>query len=826
MPLVFVRSMRTRVAATSLFSLCLLPAALRAQATPPARTAAAPSGDVRGRITNATSGTPLSNATVQIIGVTDTIVIGGAAARSDGSFRVARIPLGRHRVLVRALGFGPRAMPFTLTASAPAADVGAIAMTVAATELQRLTITEQRERQVELAPDRNTYIVKDMPTTRGGTVVDVLRTVPAVDVDIDNIVSLRGDNGVIIQINGRPSPMKPAQLGNFLAQLSAALVEKVEVIPNPSARDNPEGSAGIINIVLKKKADAGSSGALTLAEGTTGRTDAGGNIGYQRGPLTFFGSYGFLRDQRPRTESLARTNRFATPLTYLDETGARTQEPLSHTLSSSVRVKSGKRDEFASDVLFSTRRETGTYNLQYRDLSASQQITGLRDRNSTSVNNESNLEATIEHTHTFAEDNELTTELRFVRASEGGPNTYSTQQRTLTGSAFGDPALETTRTGENPTDRSLKIDYARRLAEHLQLRGGYRGALTNIHTYLDTRVQSVLSRAFVPDLTRTNDFTYRQLVNAVYGMLTGSVGKLQLQGGMRVEQANTRFVLTRTATRFDKTYTSVYPSGLVSYQMNEAQQVKLSYSTRIRRPDDPDQLDPTPHYQDPLNLSRGDPQLRPEYIRALELGLQRTAGRTTLQITPFYRHTIDAVRRVRSIDNVGVTTTTFANVASLDAVGADATIALRGGRLSGFVGTSAFRQSSNAANLGPGISARGLGWTARSNAAWRITPTLDMQAIVTYRAKQVVEQGTNLAQGRFNFAVRQKLAKDKVSLTLRVTDPFSTEREKSITDDPRFYQASERFRRVRGLLLNVTWNFGKPIKGQTTNEIDLSTGAN
>jgi Outer membrane receptor for Fe3+-dicitrate len=105
-----------------------------------------------------------------------------------------------------------------------------------------------------MAPDRNTYVVRDMPTTRGGTALDVLRNVPSVDVDIDNIVSLRGNSGVIVQINGRPSPLKPAQLGNFLAQLPADMVSKVEVIPNPSARDDPTGVAGIINLMLKEDA--------------------------------------------------------------------------------------------------------------------------------------------------------------------------------------------------------------------------------------------------------------------------------------------------------------------------------------------------------------------------------------------------------------------------------------------------------------------------------------------------------------------------------------------------------------------------------------------
>ena len=175
-----------------------------------------------------------------------------------------------------------------------------------------------------------------MPTTRGGTALDVLRNVPSVDVDIDNIVSLRGNSGVIVQINGRPSPMKPAQLGNFLAQLPADIVDKVEVVTNPSARDDPEGIAGIINIVLKEKPEAGKSGGLTLGGGTTGHVDVGGNVGYERGPLSFYGSYGFLRDNRPRKDAIFRENLYLDPMTFLDEAGTRTQIPLAHTLTGSL----------------------------------------------------------------------------------------------------------------------------------------------------------------------------------------------------------------------------------------------------------------------------------------------------------------------------------------------------------------------------------------------------------------------------------------------------------------------------------------------------------
>ena len=230
-------------------------------------------GEIRGRVINAAGNTPIGIATVDVTGSVAGAHAVHASTDADGGFRVQNLAPGRYRVRVRALGYAARELPsIEIGTTSPSVDVGTVTLAAVAVALQSQVITGQRQ-DVRLAPDRNTYIVRDMPTTRGGTALDVLRNVPSVDVDIDNVVSLRGNTGVIVQINGRPSPLKPAQLGNFLAQLSADMVDKVEVIPNPSARDDPEGVAGIINIVLKQKADVGTSGGLTLAGGTTGHVD-------------------------------------------------------------------------------------------------------------------------------------------------------------------------------------------------------------------------------------------------------------------------------------------------------------------------------------------------------------------------------------------------------------------------------------------------------------------------------------------------------------------------------------------------------------------------
>jgi outer membrane cobalamin receptor len=768
-------------------------------------------GEIRGRVVNAASKTPIVGATVDVTGPGSGVSVAHAASGADGVFRTQGLKPGRYHVHIRGLGYTPWDIASVNVASS-SVDIGTVALTAAALELESIAVTQRRQ-DVQLAPDRNTYVVRDMPTAKGGNALDVLRTVPAVDVDIDNVVSLRGNSGVTIQINGRPSPLKPAQLGDFLAQLPADMVDKVEVIPNPSARDDPTGVAGIINIILKEEVDAGTSGGATLAGATTGQANAGVNVGYDHKALSLYGSYGFLRDRRPRSEALFRENNYLTPLTYLDELSTRIQARQIHTLTGSLGYKLTGHDDLSLDLLFSSRHDDESNGITYRALDTSRALTGLTDRLSSGTNQENDFDGTLALKHAFAaRGHKLSAELRALRHSEGGPSTIAAHALSLGGTPGSTIDQETQQNLERPQENSVKVDYVRPITAGVRLETGYKGSFDHFHTALDTRVLDAVSGTYLPDPSRTSDFLYQQDVNAAYGMLAGQQGKLQFQGGVRVEHASTQFHVASVNATFDNSYNNTFPSALVAYGIDDATTVKLSYSARIKRPDDADLLDPIPHYADPLNLSRGNPYLKPEHTSAFELGVQRSMGKATLQVTPFFRRTFDAVRALRTIDSAGVTTRTFANISTSDAYGGDATLAVSGTRLSGFVGSSAFRQTSNASNVAPDLSISTFGWRARANGAYRVSKAVDVQALFTYQAAMTVEQGTNASRTQFNLAARQKLMEDQLSLTLRVIDPFNTSHERGTTVDSHFFQTSDRSRAIRGLLLSASWTLGKPEK--------------
>jgi hypothetical protein len=183
-----------------------------------------------------------------------------------------------------------------------------------------------------------------------------------------------------------------------------------------------------------------------------------------------------------------------------------------------------------------------------------------------------------------------------------------------------------------------------------------------------------------------------------------------------------------------------------------------------------------------------------------------------VQVTPYFRRTFDAIRTLRTIDSLGVATQSFANIATNDASGLDVTVALGGGRLSGFAGASAYKQVSNASNVATGLSVNSFGWTARTNISFRVSSAVDAQALVSYQAPMDVVQGYNAARTRVSFAARRKFLDDQLSVTLRMLDPFSTSLERSTTVDQRFNQVSDRVRYIRGIGLSLSWTFGKPEK--------------
>ena len=364
-------------AAFGLLLLFALPSAIRAQSTADStKRAATEGGEIRGRIVANGTGQGIPTGSISVRRATDTSFVMGVSAESNGSFHVTGLEPGRYAIRVRAVGFAPLVRSdVTISREHPLADLGTLTLSEFAVKLESQVVTGERQ-DVALSPDRNSYSTKNMTTAAGGTAVNVLRNVPSVEVDGNNNVSLRGNTNVVVQINGRSSPLTGEQLAQFLAQIPASTVTRVEVSTNPSAKNDPEGTAGIINIVLNQQADIGLSGGLNASTGTTGQANIGGNIGRQSGPLTLYLSASLYQDHRGISGTSDRTNLVIPVPAFVESHSNGQAQPHFSSMTFRSEYKLTENDALSADAMLSGGRFGRQSTAFYSDLDTGHEVIG------------------------------------------------------------------------------------------------------------------------------------------------------------------------------------------------------------------------------------------------------------------------------------------------------------------------------------------------------------------------------------------------------------------------------------------------------------------
>ena len=781
-------------------------------------------GVVRGRLADSASGAPIPAGSIAIQRTSDSATAGVARPKDDGTFRLEGLAPGAYTLTVRVLGFAPlRRTGIVLSEASPSLDVGELKLAGVATKLEGETVVAEREATV-VSPDRTSYSTKNMAVAAGGTAVDVLRNIPLVEVDASNNVSLRGNSSVVIQVNGRPTPLKGDQLAAFLAQLPANSVKNIEVATNPSAKDDPEGTAGIINIVLNQEAELGLSGGVNLGTSTTGMVNFNGNIGKQQGKLTTFFSAGLYRDQRATSGTISRTNLVIPTPAFVETSIAGKQRPLSGNVNLRGEYRMTDITSLSLDSYAWGGRYGGNNASFYTDLDQSRDIVGLFNQYTSNLSTNMGGEADV----TFRRqgqptDPSLTAEIDF--------NAWTNRNTTdLTGDFLqGDPS-----TTSIPHERDItlyaghgiysKADYTHPFSETTKLESGFKGLVRRNSNDFDAAYLDAANGALLPAPERANAFTYDEAVGGVYGLMSQRLGKFQLQGGSRFEEAKQNFTLRPSERQYNRSYASVYPSAIVSYNFTDMRSAKLSYSRRVSRPN-PFQLSPVESHQDARTVFRGNPNLTAEYTDAFEASLQEARGWGSVQVTTYERRTNHAVRSIQFVDSTGIFVNTYDNVASTTTVGSDLNLNVHSGPVTFGGGASAYHYSSDASNLGANLSAHDIIWSTRLNATYKLSPMLDAQTFANYRAPYRTEGGSQLANVNMNFSLRFKPWGDKGAVTLRMSDPFALSKYGYRTASGTVVEYAQRYYQQRALYLSISRNFGQELKLRPKENSDTGGGA-
>ena len=787
----------------------------------PNRAPAAPPGEIRGRLVDSASHQAVSSGSVTVRRAGDSSFAGGTLPKSDGSFHVDGLLPGRYTVRVRVLGFAPLAKgDIVISAEKPRVDVGTMTLVVVAAKLAGQEVTAEREEQV-LSPDRNTYSTKNMTTASGGTAIDVLRNIPLVEVDGSNKVSLRGNGNVVVQINGRSTPLKGEQLGTFLAQLPSSVVKNVEVATNPSAKDDPEGTAGIINIVLNQEAELGLSGGVNAGTSSTGQVNFSGNIGKQQGKFTGFVSGSVYRDNRFTSGTISRTNLVIPVPAFVETSLNGAQHPLSGGGTIRTEYRLNPTDAFTFDSYLYGGRFGGHNSYLYTDLDGSRSVIGSFNQFNEQLSKNLSQDYDVAFRRQGAPTApQFSADLEYADNRNNNNVDLSGNLLQSDGTTPASIPSEHDRTIGHYKYANLKVDYTKPFNANTKLEAGFKGTWRNTTNDFTAAYLSATNGAFDVDTARTSGFDYHENIAGGYALYSQRVSKVQLQGGLRLEDATTHFVLPATTQRFDKHYSSAYPSAIVSYNFTELRQAKVSFSRRVSRPD-PYQLSPIEFKQDLRNVFRGNPNLGAQYTNSLELGLQDAHSWGSIQLSPYVRYTDHAVRNIQFVDANGISVSTFDNVASTRTIGTDLNLNVRKGPLQMFGGGSVYQYKSDASNLSGNLSAQDIVWSLRANGTWKFSTLTDMQLFANYRAPFKTEGGSQLASVNMNAGFRYKVWGDQGNIALRVSDPFKLSKYGYRTANGTVVEFSERYFGSRAVYLTITRNFGQALKLRPKSDPDL-----
>ena len=776
----------------------------------------AAAGEVLGTIVDTATKEPVARASVAIRSRKDSSLVTGAITEANGSFRIQGLRSGDYYLRTTAIGFRPRTYTFSITDAAPRANVGPVTLTRIAITLQSVQVEGQAP-TVVIEPDRNTYRAKDVAPAAANA-SEVLQATPSVDVDGDGKVSLRGNENVAIQINGRPTPITGAQLAAYLKQIPANIVDRIEVVPNPSAKYDPEGMAGIINIVLKANTDLGVSGGLNAGAANMGRFNAGTNLGYQSGPVTLFGTYGFNSDDRGiiGLNDREQLDGSGAPLSFTNQLIDGRTSNAGHNFSTNIDYKLNPRDVISNAFSVNKRHSYDNSLAGYTDLDADQIFLDRYDflRNDASkglvFDNSLSMKRTFE-----PRKHELSGEVRFNRARDDDSTVLWQQPLTQDGSINGGRiAGESDGTKALTKQLTAQVDYVRPLTASTKLETGFKETERWLDRDFIVSKDALGDGNWLPS-SLSNSFNFDEKVHAGYGVLSQSVGKFDLQGGLRAEFADRNFSLANSAEDFPYKYHSLFPSAIVNYKMSDASQIKVSYSRRIRRPGT-QELNPFPVFFDQQNVFIGNPKLNPEYTDAFELGLSRSGSLGSIQFSPFYRHTTDVIRvninTADVIDGREVTSVSFQNLAKSDSWGTDLNGSLRlGPKFNGLAGFNLFKMVTDGGSQSA-LSSNAVTWSYRLNGTTQLSPTVSLQANYFYRAPVNIEKGRFSAMQMTNITIKKKLDGDNMSMAVRFADPFDTMKFRIVAGDDNLTQTTARKFGVRATYVTFQYNFGQTPK--------------
>ncbi|HKG67640.1 MAG TPA: TonB-dependent receptor, partial [Segetibacter sp.] len=575
---------------------------------------------VKGKTSDSLSSAPLSFSGIRIFNSQDKKLENESVATEAGDFSV-ELKYGRYYAQIDFMGYKPyKTSEFTVSKEHSTHELGVIKLVPSANTLKEVVVQAEKS-SMQLSLDKKIFNVGKDLANAGGSASDILTNIPSVSVDPEGNVKLRGSDNVRILIDGKPSGLVSFKGGSGLQQLQASMLERVEIITNPSARYEAEGMAGIINIVLKKDKRQGFNGSFELTTGYPTNFGGAANLNYRHKKINFFINYGIAYRRQPGVGSLYQEVYGKDTTFILKQTNNGKLTGFSNNIRGGLDYYFNENSILTGSYLFRRSDANRITDIRYEDYyNNSSNLSSISTRRQDEDEVEPNSEYALTYKRSFEQKgHELVAEVKFLDNWESSQQLY-TQKFFL---ADGSENISKSIVQKSPNDEYEKqwlfqVDYVKPIGKDGKFESGLRSSFRNmVNDYVVT--EKVPSGDFIPLPGLDNVFLYDEKINAAYGILGNKSKKVSYQAGLRAEWTDVKTTLEQTHAVNPRKYMNLFPSAHFTVDLAKQNAIQLSYSRRVRRPVYND-LSPYMTFSDSRNFFSGNPDLDPEFSDAFEFG--------------------------------------------------------------------------------------------------------------------------------------------------------------------------------------------------------------
>ena len=578
---------------------------------------------ITGKVVDSKSNQPLEYATI-VLKNTDTQKISGGITDMEGKFDI-KTPTGNYEISVEFISFNSKKYPKQNITSD--LDLGTIKLSEDSKALDEVVIIAEKT-TVDIRLDKKVFNIGKDLSIRGGNASDVLGNVPSVQVDVEGAVSLRGNENVTILIDGRPSALVGMNGAEALRQIPAEAIEKVEVITSPSARYDAEGTAGILNIILRKNKLTGFNGSVQLDLGYPARVGTAFNANWRTEKWNLFTNTGFRYNETPGN-AFSDSDYLSSSTQNAKVVEQRNFDRLGRSIFTSFGAEYylTEKSSIIGNIIFSKGNDDDVNTNDIQRFNAQGGINEATFRTEGEGEDEQRVQYTLDYVNNFDDTGKkLSINLQYSTEAEDKLNNITevdTQANLLND-------LELVLEDQDENSGLLQIDYVHPVGEDIQFEAGYRGNYRDIFNsfYLAER-QTFPDGELIPDAGLNNSFNYEEFVNAAYFQYGQKFNKISLLAGLRYEYTNIEIVQQTSTTNDERSYGNLFPTINVGYELNDSESFTIGYNKRIRRPRGRS-LNPFPSRSSESNIYSGNVDLNPVITDAVDLGYLKRWDKFTL----------------------------------------------------------------------------------------------------------------------------------------------------------------------------------------------------